>query len=396
MKTSTSATSMAAMVAAAVAIAASSSSMTQEASAFTAPTSPVATRFVQAQNKLVSSSRSPPKSSLYMISTGDDRSERKSLDISKTSYTSLVKAPKDAYVAFAEKGKSNAQMSWIKIMHQSILGGAYVGFGGLLALTVAGNMGGIYAGNPGLVKFTFAALFPVNLLLIVMTGGQLFTGNSATCTAAKYEGMIDTRELYRNLFLSLTGNIIGCGLFALTANYVGLLTGGTAALAKSTAIAKCSGAFMPTLVKGILCNWMVSIAVYMAGASNDLVGKMVGCWFPISTFVGIGLEHSVANLFILPCALLVGAPLSIGDIVFKNFVPVIAGNFIAGAAVVAASYSYQFGKLGKASREKFAQYLKERTAAKSQDKVDDSIVTPAFATEKKGNKVPALAMKKSS
>ena len=281
-------------------------------------------------------------------------------------------------------------------MHQSILGGAYVGFGGLLALTVAGNMGGIYAGNPGLVKMTFAALFPVNLLLIVMTGGQLFTGNSATCTAAKYEGMIDTRELYRNLFLSLTGNIIGCALFALTANYVGLLTGGTAALAKSTAIAKCSGAFLPTLVKGILCNWMVSIAVYMAGASNDLAGKMVGCWFPISTFVGIGLEHSVANLFILPCALLVGAPLSLGDIILKNFVPVIAGNFIAGAAVVAASYSYQFGKLGKASREKFTQYLKERTAAKSQEKVDDSVATPAFATEKKGNKVPALAMKKSS
>jgi formate/nitrite transporter len=284
-------------------------------------------------------------------------------------------------------------MSAIKTLHQSILGGAYVGFGGLLALTVAGNMGGIYASNPGLVKFTFAALFPVNLLLIVMTGGQLFTGNSATCTAAKFENMIDSREMWRNLFLSLTGNIIGCGLFALTTNYVGLLTGGTAALAKSTAIAKCSGAFMPTLVKGILCNWMVSLAVFMAGASNDLAGKLVGCWFPISTFVGIGLEHSIANLFILPCALLAGAQLSVGDVIFKNLVPVIAGNFIAGAAIVAASYSYQFGRLGKASREKFTEYLTQRMAGKSEP-VDDSVLSPAFATEKKG--VPALAMKKSS
>lgn len=254
-------------------------------------------------------------------------------------------------------------MHWAKILHQSILGGAYVGFGGLLALSVAGNMSGTLFSNPGLVKMTFAALFPVNLLLIVMTGGQLFTGNSATCCAARLENMIGTAGVAKNLALSLTGNIIGCYLFAMTAQYVGLLTGGTAALIKSTAIAKCGGAFMPTLVKGILCNWMVSLAVYMAGASNDLVGKLVGCWFPISTFVGIGLEHSIANLFILPCALLLGGSgLGWGDVIFKNLLPVVLGNFIAGSVVVAASYSYQFGQLGKGSRERFRQHLKKRQA----------------------------------
>lgn len=133
------------------------------------------------------------------------------------------------------------------------MGGAYVGFGGLLALSVAGNMAGTFFSNPGLVKMTFAALFPVNLLLIIMTGGQLFTGNSATCSAAKIEGMIEWRELLKNLVVSLAGNIIGCGLFALTANYVGLLSGGTAALAKSTGIAKCSGAFMPSEYPWRLC-----------------------------------------------------------------------------------------------------------------------------------------------
>lgn len=119
------------------------------------------------------------------------------------------------------------------------------------------------------------------------------------------------------------------------------------------------------LVKGILCNWMVSLAVFMAGASNDLCGKLVGCWFPISTFVGIGLEHSIANLFILPCAMLVGGTgLGLGDMVFKNLVPVILGNFIAGAVVVAGSYSYQFGAIGRKSREKFRAYLEERRAKK--------------------------------
>jgi len=296
---------------------------------------------------------------LSMISDGTDRSERRSLDISKTTYSSLVKSPKDAYIAFAEKGMSNAKMHWLKILHQSILGGAYVGFGGLLALSVAGNISGIGFTNPGLVKMTFAALFPVNLLLIVMTGGQLFTGNSSTVAAAKLEGMVYWRELWKSFGVSLIGNIIGCGLFALTADYVGLLKGGTGALACSTAVNKCAGTFGQTMVKAILCNWMVSLAVYMAGASNDLVGKLVGCWFPISTFVAIGLEHSVANLFIMPCALLLGAKLTVRDVIVKNLIPVLLGNAIAGAVVVAGSYSYQFGKVGKKSRERFREQLKK-------------------------------------
>ena len=109
--------------------------------------------------------------------------------------------------------------------------------------------------------------------------------------------------------------------------------------------------FSIAIVKAMLCNWMVSLAVFMAGASNDLSGKLVGCWFPTSTFVGIGLEHSVANLFLMPCALLLGAQLTIGDVVFKNLIPAILGNAISGAFIVAGSYSFQFGKLGKDSSE---------------------------------------------
>jgi len=94
------------------------------------------------------------------ISTGDDQSEQYSLDISKTIYTSTMKSPKDSYLAFAEKGMSNAKMAKTKILHQSILGGAYVGFGGLLSLCIAGNLMGISAANPGIAKMAFASLFP--------------------------------------------------------------------------------------------------------------------------------------------------------------------------------------------------------------------------------------------
>jgi formate/nitrite transporter len=262
-------------------------------------------------------------------------------------YTSSIKTPKDSYIAFAEKGASNAQLTKRKILHQSILGGAYVGFGSLISLSVAGNMAGIGASNPGLVKMVFAALFPVNLLLIVTTGGQLFTGNCASVAAAYYEGLVNKREVALSWAISLFGNVIGCGMMALAASYTGLLTGGTAAMCSDMAVHKCLGAtFGQNFVKAILCNWMVCMAVFLAGATNDLVGKLVAVWFPVSTFVGIGLEHSVANLFFLPAAMLLKAPISLTAVVMSNLIPVVLGNAVAGALVVAGSYSYQFGRLG--------------------------------------------------
>jgi formate/nitrite transporter len=318
---------------------------------------------------------------IRMISTGDDQSEVYSLDISKTVYTATVKAPKDSYRAFAEKGASNAKMSKRKILHQSIMGGCYVGFGGLLSLSIAGGLAGIGAANPGIPKMAFAALFPVNLLLIVMTGGQLFTGNSAAVAAAKFEGLVEWRELAKSWSVSIVGNVIGCLLFAFAANYVGLMTGGTAELCKATALNKCRNSFMVTVTKAILCNWMVSLAVYLAGASNDLVGKLVGCWFPISTFVAIGLEHSVANLFILPAALMLKVPLTVTDILVRNVIPVLIGNAIAGALVVSGSYSYQFGNLGKKSRERFQKKLKAYEARKAAERSAANGVAAKMAAE---------------
>jgi len=101
------------------------------------------------------------------------------------------------------------------------------------------------------------------------------------------------------------------------------------------------------VVKAILCNWLVCLAVWLAGAANDMAGKMVGIWFPISTFVAIGFEHSVANMYLLPLGMMAGADLSLGQALVKNMIPVTIGNAIAGAVVVAAGYSFAFGKLGK-------------------------------------------------
>lgn len=290
------------------------------------------------------------------------RSEYANLDIGKTQYTTSVKAPRDTYFAFVEKGQANAQLSKLDIFFQSVLGGAYVGFGCLLSLIVAGNCGGIAAQNPGIIKLIFAALFPVNLILVLTTGAQLFSGNSATAPAAYLEGLIDKRDVGRSLGMSLLGNIVGCAFMAWAATYTGLLSGGAVTLAHSMAMVKAGGSYSigQIFVKAVLCNWMVALAVFLGAASNEMAGKILAIWFPIFTFVAIGLEHSVANLFLLPAALLTKAPLTIGQIIFGNLIPVCAGNLFAGCVIVAAGYSYQFGKLGAKSRT----LLQKRLAAK--------------------------------
>lgn len=303
----------------------------------------------------------------------EERSERISLDISKTTYSSLVKSAPDAYITFAEKGASNAHLPKRKIFHQAVLGGCYVGFGGLISIMIAGNLAGVSGASPGIAKMAFAALFPVNLLLIVNTQGQLFTGNSAMVAAAKYEGFVSWKDLIASWAISLSGNIVGCTLFACATMLAQVLNPGAVSLTLGTAISKCSAGLVPTVMRAILCNWMVSMAVFLAGAANDMSGKLIGCWFPISTFVGIGLEHSIANLFILPLALMVGGTgLTVADIITKNLIPVIIGNGIAGAIIVAASYSYQFGRLGGLRRALFAEKLAniQKTLKKQREEMD--------------------------
>lgn len=268
---------------------------------------------------------------------------------------SVCLPPKDAYFKVVQKGEDAAKASWIKIFHQSYVGGCYIGFGGLLSMVIAGQLP---SADPGVVKFVFAALFPVNLLLILLTGGSLFTGNTCAMPAAVYEGKANWLDAVRCLAISWVGNFLACIIFAFLVEYAELCPTdyesgtGCGYMAIKVVQGKVSASFGQTVVKGIMCNWMVCMAVFLSSQAQDMAGKMVGIWFPISAFVMMGMEHSVANMFMLPLGLISGSyvegfDITIGDILLHNMLPVCIGNFIAGAICVAASYSFAFGALGE-------------------------------------------------
>ena len=171
------------------------------------------------------------------------------------------------------------------------------------------------------------------------------TGNFALCTAAVMEGRARLSGLLRSWLVTYSGNFIGAVLLAfLTSIVAAPVAEGAAAIA----VAKCSATWAATFCRGLLCNWLVCMAVWMATSANDndIASKAIGVWFPISGFAAMGFDHSVANMFQIPLGMLLGAKVSVADFIFKNLIPVTLGNVVGGALCVAMLYNTAYGKHG--------------------------------------------------
>ena len=168
-----------------------------------------------------------------------------------------------------------------------------------LMLSVGGACPGFAATNPGLQKIILGAFgLPFGLMMTLLSGAELFTGNTALVTMAVIEKKATPAQLIKSWVSSYAGNLVGSLLLASLVFVGGTLVGGGASV--PVAVAKTSLSFSAAFVRGILCNWLVCMAVYLASFSKDVAGKMVSIWFCISAFVALGLEHSVANMFIIP------------------------------------------------------------------------------------------------
>ena len=255
------------------------------------------------------------------------------------------KSPRDTVTAVHAIGCAKAGLGNSRLFILGILAGAYIAFGGLLAVIVGGGMPGIGAENPGLQKFVFGAVFPVGLMLVIIAGAELFTGNTATCIPSTLSGQTSWKDLGRNWVLSYSGNFVGSLLVAyLLAYATGLLAAEPwHSTITGIAQAKVAQGFIPLFLKGVGCNWLVCLAVWMAVSAEDVAGKIAGIWFPIMAFVAIGFEHSIANMFFIPAGMLYGANVTWGQFLVTNLVPVTLGNVVGGALFVGVAYWYIYG-----------------------------------------------------
>ena len=260
-----------------------------------------------------------------------------------SSFKSLVDTAKAISATAGAKNSANI----VNVILLSFLAGAYIAFGGLLAEIASAGM--LAAGAPvGLEKFVFGAVFPVGLIIVVLAGSELFTGNVMFMTIGVLDGSASVGGLAKNWVLSWIFNFVGALFVAFVLAYMGGLFPADSAFAtKATAVAaaKVKMPFAQAFIKAIGCNWLVCLAVWLANASDDIIGKIVGIWFPIMAFVTIGFEHSVANMFFIPLGMFLGAEgVNWGSMIINNLVPVTLGNIVGGAVFVACIYWYTYLK----------------------------------------------------
>ncbi|MFC4801499.1 formate/nitrite transporter family protein [Neobacillus sp. GCM10023253] len=215
------------------------------------------------------------------------------------------------------------------------LGGAFIALGFLLDIRVIGNLPKEW-GSFG--SFLGASVFPVGLMLIIIAGGELLTGNMMALPMAVLAKRATTLQLMRNWLLIVVSNFVGAIFVAYFFGHVVGLTETGPFLEKTVAIAQAKTAetFVQALISAVGCNWLVCLAVWMAFGAEDIGGKMFAIWFPIMGFVAIGFQHVVANMFVIPAAIFAGS-LSWTDY-FANLVPVFIGNAIGGGIFVALIY----------------------------------------------------------
>lgn len=237
-------------------------------------------------------------------------------------------------------GVAKARLPLVPLVTLGVLAGVFIGFGGMLftAITTGETAPG------GALLVLGGTGFALGLILVVVGGAELFTGN-ALMVMAWADRLISHRALLRNWGVVLAANLAGAlGLVAMVWA-AGMLTGAHGARAAAIAETKLALGWVEAFWRGVLCNALVCLAVWLTMAARSVTDKVLAILWPIAGFVALGFEHSVANFYLLPAGLLAGAEGGPAA-VLGNLVPVTLGNVLGGAGGVALSYRLAYGPGG--------------------------------------------------
>jgi formate/nitrite transporter len=279
-----------------------------------------------------------------------------------------ARTPAGTTEAAIEAGARKAGLRWDRALVASFLAGAYIGLGGLLAVSVSSGLDpAIWGTLPTLVT---GAVFSLGLILVVIAGSELLTGNMALLPAAALRGRVTLRRLVGNFGLVLVGNLLGAVFVAwFLAVQTGVITA-RLPLARLEAIATLK-AVQETdwqiFLRGVGANWLVCLAVWMALAAHDVAGKVLAIFFPILGFVAIGFDHVIANMFFLPAAIFAGLDITWAD-TLRNWLWAGLGNLVGAVLFVAVAHWYMYARpdAARAGLEPGAQPLPPAVPARQE------------------------------
>lgn len=262
----------------------------------------------------------------------------------------------DALISLSVK---RSAYSFFTLFILSCLAGAFIGLAGAGSNMAAFNLLAIPE-TYGLGRALAGAVFATGLMLVVLTGGELFTGNTLILTAV-FEKKVTVVQMLRNWCIVYIGNLVGGLFIAFCLAYSGLLQSGggmLGAMTLKTAVYKVHLSGGQGIILGLLCNWLVCLAIWNAAGADTMAGKILGIFFPIWLFITSGFEHSIANMYYIPAGILIKgneafcalagisaqsiAELTWGSFFIRNLLPVTFGNLIGGGVMTALAYWYVY------------------------------------------------------
>jgi formate/nitrite transporter len=260
-----------------------------------------------------------------------------------------------------------SRLSLLQLAMLGLLAGAFIGLGALFSVLVLSD------GSLGFAvsRVLSGVVFSLGLLLVVVAGAELFTGNNLLAMAWA-DGCMSTRDLLVNWVVVCCANFVGAvGLAVIVylSGHADMNGGAVGATYVAIAAAKGSLSLTEAFFRGMLCNVLVCVAVWMTLAGRSVTDKFIAIVLPISAFVAAGFEHSIANMYLLPLAEMLkadgGQPVELAWL-WRNLAPVIAGNLVGGSVLVALVYHVIYGRTETVSnRQPTLTEPAEGAAAKS-------------------------------
>jgi formate/nitrite transporter len=270
--------------------------------------------------------------------------------------------PAETANAFIGIGEYKAKMPKSKILLSGFLAGAYIAFAAQLMNMVTHDMVAHF--GAGFTSFIGGSVFGIALVLVLVAGSDLFTGNTLL-SMGWLNGNLNTKQVLSNWTWVYIGNFIGA-MFLLWMMYNSHLWGGHGGEVGANAVAlaykKTHLTFSEAFIRGVGCNWLVCLAVVMVVSAKDTISKIAAAWFPVMAFIASGFEHCVANMFIIPAGITASldptvasavmahhptwdlSTLNMSSFVFGNLIPVTLGNIFSGAVLVGGIYWFLYVK----------------------------------------------------
>lgn len=250
-------------------------------------------------------------------------------------------------------GKAKTDLSIFRMLILGVLAGVFIAFGSQLAIMITYDMPK-YLGA-GFTKFMFGSVFSVGLMLVIIPGAELFTGNSLILISV-LDQKSKLGKMFKNWFWVYITNFLGSLLLVWLVSETGIWKMSDFAVgARALEIAngKVNLNFGEAFFRGIGCNWLVCLAILISISAKNITGKILGIYFPVMAFVALGFEHSIANMYFIPMGLLLRgnadlvniaglagklSNLTLQGFFVNNLIPVTLGNIVGGSLCVAIVY----------------------------------------------------------